>query len=199
MLTSFAPARLSLERSPAVPCPSRFPSCSQRHTTPTTRRRAPTARTPLQRLRRWDTRATRTRQAPHTRRVRALPRANCPSEFAHARSLACARPRAQAPPPAYAPGPPQAPPPAAAGPNPYQAPQAPKPQEYQRTATVRNQVNLKKGTLKLEKAAGAEDVLAITFKFDATAAGRCACLLRGAAVACTLVRLFRQQQAEWRC
>lgn len=50
---------------------------------------------------------------------------------------------------------------------PHQAP-APKTQECQRTDTIRNQVNLKKPTLKLEKTAIPE-VYQIVFKFDASA------------------------------
>lgn len=44
-------------------------------------------------------------------------------------------------------------------------------QEYQQTATIRNQVNLKKHTLRLEATADPQ-VLAITFTFDASASCR---------------------------
>lgn len=44
-------------------------------------------------------------------------------------------------------------------------------QEYQQTATIRNQVNLKKHTLRLEATADPQ-VLAITFVFDASASCR---------------------------
>lgn len=52
--------------------------------------------------------------------------------------------------------------------SPYAPPPQPKVQEAQRTATIRNQVNLKKPTLKLEKTATPE-VYTLTFKFDASA------------------------------
>lgn len=73
---------------------------------------------------------------------------------------------------------PQAPaPPYAQVPSQYPAPPAPQPprpvqtQEYQTTATIRNQVNLKKQTLKVEPTANPQ-VLAVTFRFDASAACR---------------------------
>jgi len=54
----------------------------------------------------------------------------------------------------------------------HQYGQMPRTQEYQRTATIRNQVNLKKQTLKLERVEGAPSSLAIHFTFDASAACR---------------------------
>lgn len=45
-------------------------------------------------------------------------------------------------------------------------------QEYQTTATIRNQVNLKKHTLKLVPLEGSPDTLSISFSFDASAACR---------------------------
>ena len=50
--------------------------------------------------------------------------------------------------------------------------QQPRTQEYQRTATIRNQVNLKKQTLRVDPAPGNDQELVISFTFDASAACR---------------------------
>lgn len=54
---------------------------------------------------------------------------------------------------------------------PQTPPRAVPTQEYQQTATIRNQVNLKKHTLRLEATAD-PNVLAITFTCDASASCR---------------------------
>jgi E3 ubiquitin-protein ligase MGRN1 len=79
-----------------------------------------------------------------------------------------------------APGPaPRQPPPGAFGAPPSaagfgQPPQPPPPpavetQTYHQTATVKNQVNLKKGSLKVEPVAGRPHDFKLSFTFDATA------------------------------
>lgn len=47
-----------------------------------------------------------------------------------------------------------------------------KPQEVQRTATIKNQVNLKKQSLRLKRVADSQ-VYNLIFKFDASSDGRC--------------------------
>ena len=47
-------------------------------------------------------------------------------------------------------------------------------QEYQKTDTIRNQVNLKKQSLKLAPVEGRPTDMHLTFTFDASAACRCA-------------------------
>ncbi|KAL6765178.1 zinc finger, C3HC4 type-domain-containing protein [Haematococcus lacustris] len=53
-------------------------------------------------------------------------------------------------------------------------------QEYQRTATIRNQVNLKKPTLKLQNVPGSADRMVICFTFDASAPCRVVIALNAA-------------------
>lgn len=74
-----------------------------------------------------------------------------------------------------------------------QPPRAPvQTQEYQTTATIRNQVNLKKPTLKLEPSSQA-GVFSISFKFDASAPCRVTtfvCALEDTKRACRITSTF---------